>query len=206
MLQVNINMTDLERVITRMPAAVKESTYDALDHASAKFIKTFKAQRLQGDPGIKSHGSHGIIKQFQRFFFLNTSSKGSGVSIFSESKIAKMHEEGATIRDPQGGGVPVPLKARQELFTGSGALKKRYRGVKRTRTIVPIKFGSQYYLSKVNRKNREQPPLPLFVLKKEVILKKRLGFYELWNSMQATVFQILSKRFMQGVGRAWENG
>ncbi|MDD5108298.1 MAG: hypothetical protein PHC29_02130 [Candidatus Omnitrophica bacterium] len=189
-LTLEINTRNLERALRMFPKELKYEIADGMDHISRKFLKTFRQERLQGPPGIKGR-PHGIFTHFSRASLLSQNIEGMGMVIFSDSKIARMHEEGATLKNPGGGKLAVPLSARKELFTADGRLKKQYRQPRLLKNVVPIQLRGKTFLAKVKKKLREL--LPLFVLKNSVRIRPRLMFYKTWDEMQNERIQILNK-------------
>jgi len=187
---VEINTKNLERAIRIFPKELKYEIADGMDHISRKFLKTFRQERLQGPPGIRGR-PHGIFTHFSRASLLSQDIEGMGMVIFSDSKIARMHEEGATVKNPGGGKLAVPLSARKELFTADGRLKKQYRQPRLLKNVVPIQLRGKTFLARVKKKLREL--LPLFVLKNSVRIRPRLMFYKTWDEMQNERIQILNK-------------
>ncbi len=174
-LTVEINTQNLERAIRLFPKDLKYEIADGMDHISRKFLKVFKQTRLQGPPGIKGR-PHGIFTHFSRASLVSQDIEGMGMVIFSDSKIARMHEEGATLKNPGGGKLAVPLSARRELFTSDGRLKKQYRQPRLIKNVIPIQIRGKTFLARVIKKARQI--LPLFVLKNSVRIKPRLMFYQ----------------------------
>ncbi len=189
-LTVEINTQNLERAIRLFPKDLKYEIADGMDHISRKFLKVFKQTRLQGPPGIKAR-PHGIFTHFSRASLVSQDIEGMGMVIFSDSKIARMHEEGATVKNPGGGKLAVPLSARRELFTADGRLKKQYRQPRLIKNVIPIQLRGKTFLARVMKKAREI--LPLFVLKNSVRIKPRLMFYQTWDDMQNERIVILNK-------------
>jgi len=189
-LTVEINTKNLERALRMFPKDLKYEIADGMDHISRKFLKTFRQERLQGPPGIRGR-PHGIFTHFSRASLLSQDIEGMGMVIFSDSKIARMHEEGATVKNPGGGKLAVPLSARRELFTADGRLKKQYRQPRLLKNVVPIQLRGKTFLARVKKKLREL--LPLFVLKNSIRIRPRLMFYKTWDEMQNERTQILNK-------------
>ncbi len=189
-LTVEINTKNLERALRMFPKELKYEIADGMDHISRKFLKIFRQERLQGPPGIRGR-PHGIFTHFSRASLLSQDIEGMGMLIFSDSKIARMHEEGATLKNPGGGKLAVPLSARRELFTADGRLKKQYRQPRLLKNVVPIQLRGKTFLAKVKKKLREL--LPLFVLKNSVRVRPRLMFYKTWDGMQNERILILNK-------------
>lgn len=161
-----------------------------MDHISKKFLKKFYQTRLQGAPGIKAR-PHGIFTHFRRASLVSKDIEGMGIAIFTESKIARLHEEGGTVRSVGGAKLAVPLSARSELFTSSGALKKKYKKPRLLKNVIPIRLRGKPFLARVKKKSREI--LPLFVLKNSIRVRPRLGFYKTWDEMGNERIQILNK-------------
>ena len=180
-LKVEINTKNLERAIRLFPKELKYEIADGMDHATRKFLKIFKQTRLQGPPGIKGR-PHGIFTHFSRASLLSQDIEGMGMVIFSDSKIARMHEQGATLKNPGGGKLAVPLSARKELFTSDGRLKKQYKQPRLLKNVIPIQLKGKTFLAKVKKKLREL--IPIFVLKNSVRIRPRLMFYKTWDDMQ----------------------
>ena len=189
-LTVEINTQNLERAIRLFPKDLKYEIADGMDHISRKFLKVFKQTRLQGPPGIKGR-PHGIFTHFSRASLVSQDIEGMGMVIFSDSKIARMHEEGATVKNPGGGKLAVPLSARRELFTSDGRLKKQYRQPRLIKNVIPIQIRGKTFLARVIKKAMQI--LPLFVLKNSVRIKPRLMFYQTWDDMQNERITILNK-------------
>lgn len=197
-LKVEINTKNLERAIRLFPKELKYELGDGMDHISRKFLKIFRQTRLQGPPGIRAH-PHGIFTHFQRASLVSQDIEGMGMVIFSDSKIARMHEEGAIVKNPSGGKLAVPLSARKELFTSSGKLKKQYRQPRLLKNVIPIQLRGKTFLAKIKKKLRQI--LPLFVLKNSVRIRPRLMFYKTWDDMQNERIIILNKSIEKALSK-----
>lgn len=202
MIKAEINTNDLKAVLRSMPPVLKAEMADGLDHVSRKFLKEFRQRRLSGRPGLIGR-PHGIFSRFHRNP-IDKGKEGAGMLIFSESKIAELHEKGGAVTAGSGEKIAAPLSARKELFTSQGALRQRYRTRTGRRSLRPIHFGQETFLARINRKTREV--LPFFVLKRSVYLKPRLEFYKTWDSMRGTIFEILAKRLIRAVKKEWSEG
>ncbi|MFA5316199.1 MAG: hypothetical protein WC369_02105 [Dehalococcoidales bacterium] len=189
---ISLDKEKLDQAIRLIPGQLKVELSDGMDHISRKFLKLFYQTRLKGPPGIKAR-SHGIFTHFQRSSLVVKNILDMGMSIAADSQIAKMHEEGATLTNPSGAKLAVPLSARKEMYTATGLLKKAYKHPRSLKNVVPIKFKGETYLTKVKKKSRDI--LPLFVLKNFVKIQPRLGFYATWesNQMQVDSLNILNK-------------
>jgi hypothetical protein len=197
-LKVEINTKNLERAIRLFPKELKYELGDGMDHISRKFLKIFRQTRLQGPPGIRAH-PHGIFTHFQRASLVSQDIEGMGMVIFSDSKIARMHEEGAIVKNPSGGKLAVPLSARKELFTSSGKLKKQYRQPRLLKNVIPIQLRGKTFLAKIKKKLRQI--LPIFVLKNSVRIRPRMMFYKTWDDMQNERINILNKSIEKALSK-----
>lgn len=189
-LTTEINTKNFETVLRVFPEKLKFELADGMDHISKKFLKQFYRTRLQGPPGIKAR-PHGIFTHFRRASLVSQTIEGMGMIIFSDSKISRLHEEGGIVKNPGGTKLAVPLSARTELFTSDGRLKKQYRQPRLLKNVVLIKLRGKTFLAKVRQKIRSI--LPLFVLKNQIRIRPRLGFYKTWDDMQNERINILNK-------------
>ncbi len=189
-LTVEINTRKLDIALRLFPKELKYELADGMDHISRKFLKIFRQTRLQGPPGIKGR-SHGIFTHFSRASLLSKDIEGMGMVIFSDSKIARLHEEGGTVKNPGGGKLAVPLSARKEMFTVDGRLKNQYKHPRLIKNVIPIQLNGKTFLARV--KERLRQIVPLFVLKNQIRIKPRLGFYQTWDGMQNERITILNK-------------
>jgi len=196
---LEINTKNLEKAIRLFPKELKVELGDGFDHISRKFLKIFKQTRLQGPPGVKAR-SHGIFTHFTRASLVSRDIEGMGMTIFSDSKISRMHEEGATIKSSGGERLATPLSARPEMFIGGqypGRLKKKYRDPRAMKNVIRIILKGKQFLAKVKRGSREL--LPLFVLKNQIRIRPRLGFYKTWDDMQNERIIILNKSVKKAI-------
>lgn len=197
-LTVEINTKNLMIALRVFPKELKNEIADGMDHIGRKFLKRFRETRLQGPPGIKGR-SRGIFTHFYRASLVAKDIEGMGMVIYSDSKIAQLHEEGGRVSNPGGGKLAVPLSARTEMFTADGRLKKQYRQPRLIKNIQPIQMNGKTFLARVMRKAKG--PLPLFVLKNFIRIKPRLGFYQTWDGMQNERINILN----QSIKKALDN-
>jgi len=197
---LTLNTKNFERALHLVPEALKEELKDGLDHVARKFLKEFRARRLKGPPGIRAH-PRGIFTHFHKEVLVSKNIEDMAAAIYTDSKIAKLHEEGGKIRAPGGGSLAVPLSMRKEMFTQSGQLKKKYKDVKNIPNIISLKFGEKVFLVKVKKRSRELKPL--FVLKKEVTMKPRMAFYETFHNMSGVFIRILNTSFERALDKAW---
>lgn len=191
-LTTEIDKYALERAIKIAPRVLKFELGDGLDRISKGFLKRFRKQQLQGPPGVRGASGYGLFGTFKRTFLVSSSIEGMGIHIFTDSKIAKLHETGGIVKDPSGGRLAVPLSARTQMFTARGKLKTRFRRPKNLKNIQPMRFRGKTFLAKVTK--RAKKILPLFVLKRQVRLKPRLGFYRTWDGLVNYRIQILNKK------------
>jgi hypothetical protein len=189
-LTVEINTKNFETALRVFPKELKYELADGMDHISKKFLKQFYQTRLQGAPGIKAR-PHGIFTHFRRASLVSQTIEGMGMMIFSDSKIARLQEEGGVVRNPGGAKLAVPLSARTELFTADGRVKKQYRQPRLLKNVIPVKLRGKTFLARIKQKVRSI--LPLFVLKNKIRIRPRLGFYKTWDDMQNERINILNK-------------
>jgi hypothetical protein len=126
--------------------------------------------------------------------------EGMGMTVFSDSKIARMHEEGAIIKAASGERLAVPLSARPEMFVGGrypGRLKKQYRFPGLMKNVRKVILKGKTFLAKIKKKSKEL--LPLFILKNGIRVRKRLNFYKTWDDMQNVRIVIINKSVKKAI-------
>jgi hypothetical protein len=190
-LLTEIDTSKLEKAIKIAPRVLKFELADGMDRIGKGFLKRFRQQQLQGPPGVRGASGHGLFGTFKRVFFVSPTIEGMGIQIFSDSKIAKLHETGGTVKDPGGGRLAVPLSARTEMFTPSGKLRSRYKRPRELKNVRRMRFKGNTFLARVTK--RAQKILPLYVLKRQVRIKPRLGFYRTWDGLVNYRIDILNK-------------
>lgn len=190
-LTTEIDTRALEKAIKIAPRVLKFELGDGMDRISKGFLKRFRQQQLQGPPGVRGASGHGLFGTFKRVFLVSPEIEGMGFEVSTQSKIAGLHETGGVVRAPGGGKLAVPLSARTEMFTPQGKLRSRYKRPGQLKNVEPMRFNGKTFLVKVS--SRVQKLLPLYVLKRQVRLKPRLGFYRTWDSLVNYRIDILNK-------------
>lgn len=198
-LTTEIDMRKLNKALERVPKELKYQINDGFDYISRKFLKKFRAERLQGPPGIRGR-PHGIFSRFRRASLISDGISGSGMIIYTDSKIAKLQEEGGTVQADAGKELTVPLSARTQMFTASGKLRKRYKRPRSLKNVIKLRLSGKDFLVKVKKRSREI--IPLFVLKKKVRIRPRMGFYQTWDSMQNVRLNIINKKVEKALKKA----
>jgi hypothetical protein len=162
-------------------------------------LKRFREAQLQGPPGVRGASGHGLYGTFKRVSLVSPTIEGMGMEIFSESKVAKLQETGGVVKDPSGGRLAVPLSARTEMFTSEGRLREMYKKPRDIKNIKPLKLKGQTFLAKVTKSFSKI--LPLYVLKREVRLKPRLGFYRTWDGLVNYRIDVLNKSIWKALSK-----
>lgn len=194
MLYVEINTAKLDKALRIAPDQLKMELGDAFDYLGRKFLKILKQTRLQGPPGIRGR-THGIFKRFKRVMLVPTAGiQSMGTEIFTDSKIARLHEEGGVVEAGGTGSLSVPLSVRTQMYTASGVLRQRYKKPSALKNLkmIPLK-GKRFLVKFRSRKDYElTPDKILYVLKNRVKIKPRLGFYMTWQNMENLRIQRLN--------------
>lgn len=191
-LMTEIDMRALDKAIKIAPRVLKFELGDGMDRISKGFLKRFRQRRLKGPPGVRGASGYGLFGTFKRVSLVSPTIEGMGMQVYSDSKIAKLHETGGIVTAPSGGRMAVPLSARSQMFTAKGKLRGRYKKPHQLKNVEPMRFKGQTFLVRV--KKRAQKILPLYVLKRSVRLKPRLGFYRVWDSLANYRIEILNKK------------
>ncbi len=191
MLTTEIDTRKLDLAIKIAPKVLKYELADGMDRIGKGFLKRFRESQLQGPPGVRGASGHGLFGTFNRTFFVSPSIEGMGIEVFSESKIAKLQETGGVVSDPSGGRLAVPLSVRTQMFTSQGKLRAMYKSPRELKNVMAMRLKGQTFLARVTKGFKKI--LPLYVLKRQVRLKPRLGFYRTWDGLVNYRIDILNK-------------
>ncbi|MCK9555012.1 hypothetical protein M0R36_04245 [bacterium] len=189
-LNVEIDSRELDNAIKIAPRQLKIELGDGMDRITKGFLKRFRQQKLQGPPGVRGASGHGLFGTFKRVSLVTSSIYDMGMEVYTDSKIARLHEEGGIVRDPSGGRLAVPLSARSQMFTGKGKLRKRYKSPRELKNVKPMRFKGKTFLTRVWKGTGKL--MPLYVLKRQVRIKPRLGFYRTWDGLDNYRINILN--------------
>lgn len=201
MIDVHLNTVKLDKAMKRVPGRFRVAFRDAFDHIGRSFLKNFKQRRLQGPPGIKAR-PRGIFPRFMRRHILPMGDLNNmGIEIYTHSKIARMHEEGAIInaRGGQRLAVPFSQEYRPEMYTGSGRLRARFKQPGAMKKVGIIKSKGKEFLAQFKKGTGEVKPI--FVLKRRIKIDPRLGFYDTWHGMKRRQIEILNKASIKALER-----
>lgn len=146
--------------------------------------RIFPRARLRGDPGL--HNRTGRLRGS-----FNITSEGKDLNTwqmaeFTTSPYAKIHEHGGQIRPRSAKYLAVPLPAAR---TKGGDTRGGPRSFANT-FFAKSKAGN---LILFQNQGKGKKPLPLFVMKKQVTLKPRLGFFEEWTAHQKKRIEDIAK-------------
>lgn len=191
MLTTEIDTRKLDLAIKIAPKVLKYELADGMDRIGKGFLKRFRESQLQGPPGVRGASGHGLFGTFKRTFFVSPSIEGMGIEVFSQSKIAKLQETGGVVSDPSGGRLAVPLSVRTQMFTSQGKLRTMYKSPRELKNVMAMRLKGQTFLARVTKGFKKI--LPLYVLKRQVRLKPRLGFYRTWDGLVNYRIDILNK-------------
>jgi len=202
-LTVEINTKNLETATRIFPNRLKEELGDGFDHISRKLLGNFRRKRLKGPPGVMGHRQSGLFGKFYRACLVPSQSEGMqgmGMIVFTDSKPASLQEFGGSVNDPSGGKIAVPLSKRKEMFNFEGHLRKQYKDVHNVKGLFMVtvkKSGETYLVKKLTKGN---PGIRfLYVLKNNVLIQPRLGFYQTWQEMGNDRINILNQSIEKAI-------
>jgi len=202
-LTVEINTRNLETALRIFPKELKYELADGFDHISKRFLGSWRKARLKGPPGVMGHRQSGLFGRFYRACLVPSQSEGiegMGMIVFTDSKVANLQESGGNVHDPSGGKIAVPLHKRTEMFTAEGHLKKQYKDVNKVKGLFRVmvkKSGETYLVKKVGR--GKTGIRFLYVLKNNVVIHPRLGFYQTWEDMGNDRINILNQSIEKAI-------
>ncbi len=167
---------EFRAAMEKAPKRLFDEVTTRLTKRAREFVqRVFPRARLSGGEGLKNRTG-----ALRRSF--NVTSKGGDLNSwhmaeFTTSPYAKIHEHGGTIRPKSAKYLAIPLAAAKAK---SGDLRGGPRSFTNT-FFAKSKAGN---LILFQNQGKGKKPLPLFVMKKQVTLKPRLGFFEEWTSNQ----------------------
>jgi len=178
----------VERLFRHFPIATEIETADAFQHIKSKFFKTFFSaarSRMNITPRI------GLINRIIGAIFRRPGEPAADrFRITNYAEAFKIHEYGGTIT-AKGKQLAVPLRDALRGGRVGGRLLRRYAKPKeQIKNLVGYydRRRHKYYLG---IKRGAEGILPLFVLKRQVKVPARLGFFTTWNAMRPFVDQRL---------------
>ena len=137
----------------------------------------FPRKRLRGGSGLQTRsGNAGLQGSF------NVHHDGKDLNSwemaeYTTSPYARIHEYGGTVRPKRSKYLAIPLAAAKTAGGDS-------RGGPRSFTNTFFARSKAGNLILFQNQGSKKKPLPLFVMKKQVTLKPRLGFFEEWTANQ----------------------
>lgn len=188
---VEVDTKRLDLALRIAPRILKYELADGMDRISRGFLKRFRKERLQGPLGVRGASGRGLFGTFKRVFLVAPSIEGMGIKVFSSSNVAALHETGGTLKAPGGGRLAVPLSVRSQMFTARGKLRARYKKPGELKNVRPVRLKGKTFLARVGKRNKKI--LPLYILKRQVRIKPRLGFYRTWDGLTNYRINILNK-------------
>jgi hypothetical protein len=202
--EVTVKDRGLRRLLQRFPKEVPELLRLALNRAAIFFNKMFKRRRLRGRPGLNKRTSALV-----RSFVAKITPRGGRITgmkgmVESSSKYGPIQEFGGVIK-AKGGALAVPISPEYggEALTPAGVLKSKYVGpLRRVPNLVMIpREGRPPIL--FEKRGKKGGLVPLFVLKKSVRIKRRLGFFatfKRWYRKPASEWRVYLNN---AIAKAW---
>ncbi len=176
---------EFRAAMEKAPRRLFEEVTSRLVNRGREFIqRTFPRARLRGGDGL--HNRTGRLRGS-----FDITSKGDDLNSwqmaeFTTSPYAKIHEHGGTVRPKRAKYLAIPLAAAK---TKGGDVRGGPRAFTNT-FFAKSKAGN---LILFQNQGKGKKPLPLFVMKREVNLKPRLGFFEEWTANQKKRVEDIAK-------------
>ncbi|MDP3790338.1 MAG: hypothetical protein Q8R48_08070 [Candidatus Omnitrophota bacterium] len=210
MLNVEIDITKVQKALRIAPVQLRSELADTIDHTSRSFLKKFYRTRFKGPPGLTMGGRGNLFSKFRKRVIgsnqgtlsnrikantvigeivgSNISTEDMGMEIFTNSEAAKIHEFGGTIS----GRMIVPLPQ-------SPAGERSDRRLLRSGKLIYLRIGGNQFLAKVDKKAHKARPA--FIIKNSVRIRPRLGFYDTWGSMQNQTIERLNNAVQKALSK-----
>lgn len=207
-LRAAVLTTSLSGALARAPREVTEEFGKGFRTIGSRFVRTMTRERLRksgtptyGDsrPGVFLRSgslASGLLRKVEGQGSINRLTLRVGWFDPKLARIASTQEFGGTIRPTRSKYLTIPLPA---AMTPSGVLRRPARQWQNT-FFFRSKAGNLILARSLGKGALE----PLFVLKREVTLKPRLGFQDLWDSerFRSERFDILRESIDRGLSRA----
>ena len=197
--ELKVDQTKFDRLVKLFPQKCRVEFADDLDYIKRKFHKEFKAQRLQGKPGVQAYPG-GLFSHFKSIrVYKGTAVDGMGIYLFTRSPVAHGHQFGGTITNPSGGRIPVPLSSAKktsfnsDLFTKSGQLNKRYKkdlSLIKGLFKINTKKGQEMLF---RRKKGDKYMRPIFILKHQITIEDVLEYFETFEKLTPVWIKRINK-------------
>ncbi|OED38942.1 hypothetical protein AB834_00470 [PVC group bacterium (ex Bugula neritina AB1)] len=194
----------IDKMFFTLSERVPSVLHDGLDHASRSFVKRFLTDRFPSS-NLKAKKGSRLAKSFQRRV---STKNGNPYFVVSSSKpSAYILEKGGVIRGNQY--LTIPLESSK---TKSGATKARFR-VPRGKSardlkgdfIVHKSSKGNLLLSKIKGKKKKKIE-PVFVLKRRVVHRPRLGFFKTFMDHKPRIVSIMEKTLQKSIKELSERG
>lgn len=209
MLDVKIDSKKLTIALKRCPKVLGYEMQDGLKHIQVSFLKKFRVERLQGPPGIWAKGGpgqgRGLFNRFKKTCVrLRKSVLDMEAEVYTDSKVAKYHEEGATIRT--GRRIPVPFsKELAGSVPGVGEmykdhwLKPRFKKPSRLAKTFEMGEDKEFLAQRAGRGGKNIKIRYHF--EKQVRLKPRLEFVKTFHRHRPRQIRILNDAVTKALKR-----
>lgn len=176
---IQLDMKGFDKGVKEMPKKMYAGMKNAFRTVGDSFLQKFQMTRLVGRPGLKKPTGH-LAGSFKRIVF-GGDIKSLNMIVFTDSKYARIHEHGGTVKPKRGKYLSIPLDAAK---TSTGA--SRYTS---PRDVPGLRFGG---FSKAGNPLLRLDGVPMYVLVKSVKIPKRLGMFDTWDKQSPKTVRILN--------------
>lgn len=178
--EIRLDMKAFQKASEKMPEKLYPRMKQAFRVVGDNFLRTFIKPRLTGSPGVRMRA--GTLARSFKKNVAGTNIKSLILMIFTDSKYARIHEKGGTIKPTKSKYLAIPLDAAK---TGAGV--SRYKS---PRDVPGLKFGG--YSKAGNPILRTVEGQPMYVLVQSVTIKPRLGMFKTWERDATKNVQVLN--------------
>jgi hypothetical protein len=168
--EITLDTKGFNKACFIFPKSLFSNMRESFRNVGNEFLKTLTVERLKGRPGLmRRTGS--LARSFGKVVIGN-STDDLLLSVYTDSKYARIHEHGGTIKPKPGRKyLAIPLNPAK---TGSGV--SRFGS---PRNIAGLKFGGFSKAGNIILRNVQG--VPMFVLVSQVKIPARLGMFSTWE-------------------------
>lgn len=190
-LEAHFDTTQLDRVADKAEAVIFNALRGAMDGILRAFESRHIKERMTGRPGLMRRT--GSLARSWKIVVQGQTTNDLRGTYATNSRYARMQEYGGTQRPNQAKMLAIPLAAAK---TGAGVA----RWSTPLRQILPAAFPGGTFVARTKsgalilfgKTEKGGDPIPLFVLKQQVVIPGRLGTRDLWRATQAQHQTILN--------------
>ena len=191
-LELQLDIGGFKKAIEKVPGELYNQSKSAMNRIGDYYIRKLTVEHLSG------HGSNSLARRssaLSRSF--NKYTDGSTIddlalTIYTDSKYARIHEFGGTIRPRKGKYLAIPLDAAK---TGAGVSR-----MSSPRNVAGLNYGGRSKAGNIIL--RDESGTPMFVLVRQVEIPPRLSMFKTWAEITPVIEGMLNSAIDKALSNA----